>query len=176
MAYIYQSGIAAKLWVADGNALAPEQAAPGFGFDGAIEAGPTWAPTGDRLAFVSTAAGSADIYELTAGGTPSLLVGGPEPKVEPAWSPDGTRLAYVATVDDDAEIFVRRLSDGETTRVTHRPGTDAQPTWTDDGRLVWTEFTGSAARLRRIDLAAPDTVHTIDVGSGVPQRPTGVRP
>lgn len=176
LAFTYESGIVAKLHVADGTGQDRAAGAPGFGFDGSIDAGPSWAPSGNRLAFVSTAAGSADIYDLTVGGTPTVLVGSPGADVEPSFSPDGTRLAYVSTVNDDAEVFVRRLSDGQTTRVTTRAGTDAQPTWTADGRLVWTEFTGSQTRLRWVDLAAPADVRTIDVGTGVPQRPAGVRP
>lgn len=177
LAFTYESGIVAKMWLSDGSGKNLQAGAPGFGFDGAIEASPTWAPTGNRLAFVSTAAGSADIYEVTVGGTPTLLIGNPGPDVEPSWSPDGAHLAYVSAVGDDAEIFLYRFADRATLRVTNRAGTDAQPTWTADGRLVWTEFTGgNQARLRWAfvnDLANP---RTIDVGAGTPQRPFGVRP
>jgi Tol biopolymer transport system component len=58
---------------------------------------PTWSPDGERLAFVSTRNGRAEIFTMkTDGRDQSLLVsmaaGG---VIDPRWSPDGSRIAFV---------------------------------------------------------------------------------
>jgi Tol biopolymer transport system component len=58
---------------------------------------PTWAPDGQRLAFVTTRNGRSEIFTMNADGTDQkVLVSMPAGWViDPRWSPDGARIAFV---------------------------------------------------------------------------------
>jgi dipeptidyl aminopeptidase/acylaminoacyl peptidase len=173
LAYATDPSGVAKVWTSLSTGAGAAQAAPNFGFGGSPETSPSWAPAGSRLAFVGTANGSADIYQLTLGQEPVLLVGGTAAEVDPAWSADGQWVAFASTREGDPAIFVVRVSDGAVTRLSTRTGTEAEPAWTKDGRLVYTEFTGTdQTRLVWIDPAAPQSVNPIPVQGGFPRRPT----
>ena len=173
LAYATDPSGVAKLWTAQADNGGAAQAAPNFGFGGSPETSPSWAPTGARLAFVGTATGSADVYTLTLGQQPQLLVGGPAAEVDPAWSADGQWVAFASTREGDPAIFLARVSDGTVTRLSTRTGTEAEPSWTKDGRLVYTEFmSNSQTRLVWIDPAAPQTVNVIPIQGGFPRRPS----
>ncbi|HEX6910448.1 MAG TPA: hypothetical protein VF142_08635, partial [Longimicrobium sp.] len=130
-----------KVWTAApvaGLTGAARATPAGFGLDGAPELGPAWAPTGSRLALVSTGAGSPDVFDFTMPGTPTLLSGHPDySEVDPAWSLDGTRLVYVSTATGDGDLYLFDTRTGQTTRLTTRAGADAAPTWLRDGRIVY---------------------------------------
>jgi TolB protein len=173
LAYATDPSGVAKVWTASSTGSGAAQAAPNFGFGGSPETSPSWAPAGARLAFVGTATGTADVYQLTLGGEPQMLVGGTAAEVDPAWSPDGQWVAFASTREGDPAVFVVRVSDGAVTRLSGRVGTEAEPAWTRDGRLVYTEFLGNdQTRLVWIDPAAPQTVNPVPVQGGFPRRPT----
>jgi Tol biopolymer transport system component len=175
LAYASDATGVIKLFTATASNGGATQAASGFGFGGSPETSPSWAPTGGRLAFVGTADGTADIYQLTPGGQPQLLAGGAQAEVDPAWSLDGAHVAFTSTREGDPALFMVRVSDGALTRLTDRAGTEAEPTWTRDGRLVYTEFlAGGQTRLVWIDPAAPQTVNVIPVEGGFPRRPSAL--
>lgn len=56
----------------------------------------------------------------------------------PAWSPDGKRIAYQASVDPvhSYEIFVADIDASTTTRLTHAPGLDVNPCFSEDGTQI----------------------------------------
>jgi serine/threonine-protein kinase len=111
----------------------------------------TW-PKGRRLAVPVALAGAAAI---TAGvlllqgdwlgrGPPQFTVSdirqitfAPEIEIEPAISPDGSEVVYTARSGRDWHIFVRDLGGGRAFPLTaDRPGTQASPRWTPDGRSI----------------------------------------
>jgi Tol biopolymer transport system component len=172
LAYTFDLSGVSKIHTATGSNQNRIQAAPGFGFSGSPETSPTWHPTANRVAFVGTAAGSADIFEVIPGGVPTLVVGGAQAEVNPTWSPDGSRIAFASNRDGDPAIYVVTLASSAVTRLSDRIGTEAEPAWTSDGRLVYVEFlTGGATRLVWIDPATPAVVHPIPVAAGSPRRP-----
>jgi Tol biopolymer transport system component len=63
---------------------------------------PTWAPDGQRFAFVTTRNGKPELYTMTSEGTnQQLLVSMPHgATIDPRWSPDGSRIAFVYVADD----------------------------------------------------------------------------
>ena len=69
-------------------------------------ASPRWSPSGDRLAYASTASGSAQIWvrwmDTGESAMLSRLEHGPGQLV---WSPDGTQLAFTMFVPEDPEPF-----------------------------------------------------------------------
>ncbi len=119
-----------------------------------IESTPDWASS-TRLALGSTAAASSDIYELTLGGSPTLIAGGGQAEVEPAWSADGTRVAFSSNRTRDPELYVVTVGTGDVARITTRTGGDGAPTWLSDGRIVYTCTQGVQLRLCIVDPANP---------------------
>lgn len=66
-----------------------------------LDVSPSWAPDGNRLAFVSDRSGNPDLYvlDLDAGGEATRLTSGPELGVSsPVWSPDGKQIAFLGKV------------------------------------------------------------------------------
>jgi Tol biopolymer transport system component len=56
----------------------------------------------------------------------------------PQWSPDGSRIAYWVTLPaSGSEIFVVRVSDGVSTRVTHEPKDVYEGGWASDRTFVF---------------------------------------
>lgn len=164
-----------KVWTSAGDGTGLARATPtSFGSSGSPEGSPTWHPAGDRIAFMSTASGNADIWATTLGGTPYLLAGGTGAQVEPAWSPDGTRVAFASNHTGDTEIHVVDVSTGVRTQLTTRAGTDGKPAWLGDGRIVYVEFDGATPSLRWLDPAVPGTSHPIPTGTGPARNPAPV--
>lgn len=56
---------------------------------------------------------------------------------QPSLSPDGTRVAFVSNPGGNPDIWVANVDGSGLTRVTDSPATDGAPSWTADGRLVF---------------------------------------
>jgi TolB protein len=173
LAYAYDGDLVSKLWTAAGDGSGAARATAGFGFNGSIESSPGWAPAGSRLVFMSTAAGSADIYDFSpGGGTPVAVAPSSAADVEPAWSPDGQMVAFVSTREGSTDIFVIRLATGAITRLTTGSATEGQPAWIPDSRrIVFTDFSGGTRRLAWLDVQQPGITHPIQTGDGRAENP-----
>ena len=179
LAYTRSDGGVPKLWVSLSNGGAAARVTGSFGFPGSIEASPSWAPSGGRLAFVSTSEGTADLFTYTVSTgafAPLVPDSASRAEVEPAWSPDGAWVAFATDRPGDTEIYLLEVATGELRRLTNRPDSDGQPTWVPDGRLVYVAWTGGAPGLRWLDPQVPSEIHDIDVGPGEPRHPAGVLP
>jgi Tol biopolymer transport system component len=66
----------------------------------------------------------------------------------PRWSPGGAKIVFFSTRtpngsdDGDAEIFVMNADGSDQTQLTFNDVRDEVPTWTPDGRIVWSQRTG----------------------------------
>ncbi|HEX8907230.1 MAG TPA: hypothetical protein VF771_20425, partial [Longimicrobiaceae bacterium] len=145
-------GSITKIYTANADATGSAQAVASS--PEVIESNPNWASS-TQLAFTAAAGGSADIYGLTLGGTPTLLAGGTYAEVEAAWSPDATRVAFVSNRSGDTELYILTVATGVVTRLTTRTGSDSAPTWLLDGRIVFTCTTGAQFHLCIVDPANP---------------------
>jgi TolB protein len=175
IAYAYDVSGVSRIWTANANGTGAAAFTTGFGFAGSPETGPSWAPTGNRLAFVTTAQGSADVWALAPGQPPVVLAAGDSAEVDPAWSPDGQRVAFASTREGDAAIFMVNPATGGITKLSTRAGTEAEPTWTADGRIVYVEFSpNGVTRLVWIHHLFPAQVTAIPL-TGNPRRPSAIR-
>jgi dipeptidyl aminopeptidase/acylaminoacyl peptidase len=88
----------------------------------------------DRIAFLSTRAGLADVYVMAGDGSGQMRLGGARTADrDPAWSPDG---AYVA-VTVRGDIWMIGAADGVASRLTQGEFCDdSQPAWSRDGSLA----------------------------------------
>lgn len=173
VAYISDRSGVGKVWTAGADGTGAARATTGFSYGGSVEASPTWL-TNTRLAFVSTDAGTADVYGMTLGVLPALLAQSSLADLQPSVSPDGTRMAFVSNRTGDTEIWMLTLSSGALTRLTTRTGSDAEPTWLPDGRIVYTVYSGGSQHLEWLDPALPGVSHAIPTGTGAARRAAGV--
>jgi len=157
-----------KIYTAASNATGATQLVPGTGAD-VIETAPSWSPSAS-LAFVSTAAGTADIVQVVGNGAPTTLAASSAADVEPAWSADGQTLAFVSNRNGPVEIFLRN-SAGAVTQLTSGTGSRSNPAWTPDGRLVYVDTSSGVTHLRWVDPAAPATSYLIETGAGAVGNP-----
>jgi TolB protein len=169
LAFSYVPTDVTKVFTSAANGTGAAQLVPGTGAD-VIETAPTWSPSG-AVAYVSTAAGSADIVQATIGGSPTTLTGSPQADVEPAWSADGQTLAFVSNRGGSVEIWLRSSASGAVTQLTSGAGSRFNPAWTADGRVVYVEQVGGTTQLRWIDPANPAVSTAIDVGGGTVGHP-----
>jgi hypothetical protein len=163
------------LFLAPANAASPEPLAPSLGVTGVkTEANGAWSPTGDRVAFMSTAGGNPDVYLWTGAGTPTRVVAGDAYDGDPAWSPDGTRIAFVTARHGDLELYTLTLASGQLTRLTYSPAADYFPTWLPDGRIVYVVNTGDTRRLFWLDPDRPAETHEIPLPAGEAGNPAAL--
>jgi serine/threonine-protein kinase len=103
---------------------------------------PVWTREGDRVVFVSNAAGSYNYYSAAADGS-----GTPEPLfsseqgysgVPPAWSPDGRHMLYVKPSGKTGfDIWDRPSGEkAEPKALIATPSNESNPVFSPDGRFV----------------------------------------
>lgn len=111
---------------------------------------PTFSPDGRRIAFVSTRAGSPQIYVMSADGTEQQLFvpfdyGATGNSYAPEWSPDGLHLAFHREVAGAYQVFVMDVASRTVQQLTSE-GSNGFPTWAPDGRHLAFMSTRTGAR------------------------------
>lgn len=111
---------------------------------------PTWGPDGQRIAYISTRAGTPQLYLMSADGTGQEVLGrfdfGATGQTNgPAWSPDGQSIAFHRDVGGSPQIFVLDLATRAVRQITGT-GRNEDPTWGPDGRHLAFVSTRSGAR------------------------------
>jgi Tol biopolymer transport system component len=104
--------------------------------------GIAWAPSSDRVAFVSgTDDGPTTVYTAMADGSVVRQIAGRSAfAATPAWSPDGTEIAWRAGVyDADRGIYVVKPDGSGSIRLTrevHQFNRFTTPVWSPDGKQL----------------------------------------
>ena len=92
---------------------------------------PVISPDGSRIAFVSDASGSGDIFVWDRGSNVvSAAVQSPFSEMAPRYSRDGKRLAYTRKNQGNQDIFL--LADGTSTPLVGGNGDQTRPAWAGD--------------------------------------------
>jgi hypothetical protein len=98
---------------------------------------PAWAPNGRWLAYVSDAAGSADVYlHSLESGNDSPLTSEPGAETQPVFSPDGSRVVFVSDASGSRDLVLVTLATGVQEPLTADPGDETAPVWSPDTREV----------------------------------------
>jgi TolB protein len=74
------------------------------------------------------------------GANPQLMLKSTEPIFSPTWSPRGDQLAYVTYDnlgrDKRMAVYIQEIRTGKRTRVSAKPGLNAAPAWSPDGKYL----------------------------------------
>jgi Tol biopolymer transport system component/DNA-binding winged helix-turn-helix (wHTH) protein len=124
-----------------------------FTFAGGVQREPAWSPHGDRVAYVSDAAGNSDIWVHTVSSHRAQRITSSDAEdSQPDWTPDGHALVF-RSERDGGGIFVASADGGDARRLTtfgYRPKTSP------DGRQILFASTGHPGGTNRwfvVDLA-----------------------
>lgn len=104
-----------------------------------MDAKPSIAPGGRRVAFVSDRSGTHEIWVAQADGSgPTRLTSLGGPTVHAVrWSPAGKRLCFVARQNGQSDLYLIPASGGAPSRLTKRPSEDLVPRWSRDGHWIY---------------------------------------
>lgn len=105
----------------------------------AIDTSPAWSPDGGQIAFVSDRDGGPQIFVVSSsGGAAKRVSTNGSYNTTPTWSPRaGTRmLAYTTRDGGTYDIVTLDLATGAMTRVTQGDGTNEEPSFSPNGRVV----------------------------------------
>jgi TolB protein len=98
---------------------------------------PSWAPSGNEIAFTSFAAGKPDLYSVPiSGGKPRVISARPGLNMSGAFSPDGSRIAVTLSQDGNSEIYLLSREGSILKRLTNTAFIDTSPTWSPDGSRI----------------------------------------
>jgi gamma-glutamyltranspeptidase len=132
---------------------------------------PSWSPDGRRIAFSHL----EQIWTAAPDGRSARALRADSTAVErdPSWSPDGKTIAFSGDAGDGFDIFTMPKDGGSATRLTNAREDDRWPSWTSDGRIVFSRRDGWRWRLFVVAAAGgsaaplfPDTPATEDEREG----------
>jgi TolB protein len=137
----------------------------------AIDSSPSFSPDGSQIAFVSNRGGSPQIYIMSAGGGGAKRVTFQgKYNQTPRWSPRTDKLQIAFTGRDERgafDVFILDVKSGKIDRLTQGKGSNLDPTWSPDGRLV--AYISSRGGLW---VQNPETHHEVQIWRGAGSSPS----
>lgn len=131
----------------------------------AIDSSPSFSPDGSQIAFVSNRQGSPQIFVMPAsGGAAKRITFQGKYNQTPRWNPD-PKKPYIAFTGRDErgvfDVFYIDLKSQQVTRITQGKGSNLDPSWSPDGRLlVYASSRGG------LFVANPETRHEVQITHG----------
>lgn len=99
---------------------------------------PTFSPDARQVAFVSDRSGNPQIYVLDLAAKSARRLSNMNWCDAPAWSPTGEWIAFAGRANrkDKMDIFLVDVTGAQVRQLTHGEGSNEDPTWSPDGRLL----------------------------------------
>ena len=127
---------------------------------------PSYAPDGQRIAYVSFESGRPEIYvHYIQTGRRERITSFEGLNGAPAWSPDGNRLAFVLSRDGNPEIYVMDLGSKKLSRVTNHFSIDTEPSWMDNSTIAFTSDRGGKPQIYKQNINGGSTERLTFVGN-----------
>jgi TolB protein len=137
----------------------------------AIDSSPSFSPDGSQLAFVSNRQGSPQIFIMPAGGgAPKRVTFQGKYNQTPRWSPRADKPQIAFTGRDERgvfDVFILDFKTGRIDRLTQGKGSNLDPTWSPDGRLI-----AYASSRGGLWVQNPETHHEVQITRGSASSPT----
>ncbi len=104
----------------------------------ANDAGFSWSPDSQRIAFASDRDGNFELYVVGIDGRGmTRLTSDPGTDGQPVWSPDGKQIAFKSNRAGPQEIYVMNADGTIQVRLTGDEATDTNPAWSPDGKSIY---------------------------------------
>jgi tetratricopeptide (TPR) repeat protein len=97
---------------------------------------PAWSPNSEQLA-IKACLPTCGIWQVNIDGSPIQPLTYFSTDSYPFWSPTGENLVYASEQDDNWDIYVLRLQDKTTRRLTFQRDIDTTPVFSPDGREIY---------------------------------------
>jgi TolB protein len=139
--------------------------------NGGIDSSPSFSPDGSQIAFVSNRGGSPQVYVMPAsGGAPKRVTFQGKYNQTPRWSPRADKPQIAFTGRDERgvfDVFILDVKSGRIDRLTQGKGSNLDPTWSPDGRLI--AYVSSRGGLW---VQNPETHHEVQIWRGSGSSPS----
>jgi TolB protein len=136
-----------------------------------IDSSPSFSPDGGQIAFVSNRQGSPQIFVMPAsGGAPKRVTFQGKYNQTPRWNPRADKPLIAFTGRDERgvfDVFILDMKSGRIDRLTQGKGSNLDPAWSPDGRLV--AYVSSRGGLF---VQNPETHHEVQVWRGGASSPS----
>ncbi|WP_415057893.1 Tol-Pal system beta propeller repeat protein TolB [Halopseudomonas sp.] len=127
---------------------------------------PSYAPDGQRIAYVSFESGRPEIFvHYIQTGRRERITSFEGLNGAPSWSPNGQRLAFVLSRDGNPEIYVMELASKQLRRITNHFAIDTEPDWLNDDTLVFTSDRGGRPQIYKQNINNGNTERLSYVGN-----------
>jgi TolB protein len=137
----------------------------------AIDSSPAFSPDGAQIAFVSNRQGSPQIFLMSAsGGNAKRVTFQGKYNQTPRWCPRTDKSLIAFTGRDERgvfDVFILDVRSGKIDRVTQGKGSNLDPTWSPDGKLL--AYTSSRGGLY---VTNPETHHEVLIWRGSASSPS----
>jgi TolB protein len=136
-----------------------------------IDSSPSFSPDGSQIAFVSNRGGSPQIYLMpSSGGAAKRLTFQGKYNQTPRWSPRADKPQIAFTGRDERgvfDVFIIDVKSGKIDRLTQGKGSNLDPTWSPDGRLI-----AYASSRGGLWVQNPETHHEVQIWRGSGSSPS----
>lgn len=128
---------------------------------------PHLSPKGNRIAFVSFAAGTPNLHVIDLGsGKEQSLVTADAIGFAPRFSPDGTKIAFSMMFGPNSDIYLVGADGGAPLRLTTTAGIDTDPSFSPDARKIVFESDRSGSQQLYVMNADGTDQRRISFGAG----------
>lgn len=111
---------------------------------------PAFSHDGTRIAYVSPRGGNNELFLVDANGTQQLTHNTFNDD-KPSFSPDGSKIVFSSNRNGLIDLFLLDLTTREETQLTFSQSSELDPTFTPDGKILYSSLRNGLSRIFEID-------------------------